>query len=45
MDKMTQLEFEAGNNEEYEVERIRDNAMYAIKSKAGHLLELYYLVD
>ena len=41
-----QLEFEAGsNNEEYEVEDIRDSAVYARESEAGHLLGLYYLVS
>ena len=41
----TELEFEAGNDEEYEVERIRDSAEYAKKLEAGHLPELYYLVS
>ena len=41
-----QLEFEAGgNNEEYEVEGIRDSAVYIRKSKAGHLPGLYYLLS
>ena len=38
-----QSEFEAGNNKEYEVDSIWDNAVYAKKS-AGQLLALYYLV-
>ena len=41
-----QLEFEAGgDNEEYEVEGIRDSAVYARESEAGHLPGLYYLVS
>ena len=32
-----------GNNKEYEVEAIQDNAVYA-KKKNGYLLKLYYLV-
>ena len=32
------------NSEEYEVEAIWDSALYAIKSKLGHLPGLYYLV-
>ena len=35
-----QLDFEAGNDEEYEVEGIRDSAVYAKESEAGHLSEL-----
>ena len=45
VDKTTQLEFEAGNNKEYEMEGIRDSAVYAMESEVGHLLGLYYLVD
>ena len=45
MDKTTQLDFEAGDDEEYEVEGIWDSAMYAMKSEAGHLPGLYYLVN
>ena len=48
VDKKTveQLEFEAGSdNEEYEVEGIRDSAVYARESEAGHLLGLYHLVS
>ena len=38
-------ELDVGNNsEEYEVEAIRDSAVYAIESESGHLLGLYYLV-
>ena len=42
--KVTELEFKAGNSKEYEVEAIRDNAFYAMESKSGHLLGLYYVV-
>ena len=45
VDEITQLEFEMDDDKHYEVERIRDSAMYAMESKAGHLLRLYYLVD
>ena len=38
-------EFEAGNDEEYEVEGIRDSAVYAKESAAGHLPGLYYLIS
>ena len=38
-----QLEFEAGNNKEYEVDGILDNAVYA-KESAGQLPGLYYPV-
>ena len=38
-----QLEFEAGNDKEYEVDGIRDSAVYARES-AGQLPGLYYLV-
>ena len=40
-----QLEFKAGNDEEYEVEGILDSAVYAKESEAGHLPGLYYLVS
>ena len=36
-------EFELGNNKEYKVEAIQDNAVFA-KEADGHLLGLYYLV-
>ena len=36
-------EFELGNNKEYEVEAIKDSAVYA-KEADGHLLGLYYLI-
>ena len=41
-----QLEFKAGgNNKEYEVEDIRDSAVYTRESETGHLPGLYYLVS
>ena len=41
-----QLEFKAGgNNEEYEVESIRDSAVYAKESEVSHLPGVYYLVS
>lgn len=40
----TQLELDTGNSKEYKVETIHDNAIYAKKSKPGHLPRLYYLV-
>lgn len=45
VDKTIQLEFEAGNNKEYKLEEIQNSAVYAMESKAGHLLGLYYLVN
>lgn len=42
---MTQLEFEASDNEKYEVEVIRNNAVYTRESEAGYLPALYYLVN
>ena len=44
-DNVTQLELEAGDNSEYKVEAIWDSAVYTRKSKAGHLLGLYYLIS
>ena len=41
--KVTKLDFEAGDREEYEVEAIRDSVVYARKSK-DYLSGLYYLV-
>ena len=39
-------EFEAGGDEEeYEVEGIRDSTVYAKESAAGHLPGLYYLIS
>ena len=45
VDETTQLDFEAGDDKEYEVEGIRDSAVYAMESEAGHLPGLYYLVN
>ena len=43
---MEQLKFEAdGNNKEYKMEDIYDNAVYARESETGHLFGLYYLVS
>ena len=42
-DMQLDFEFKAGNNKEYEVDGIRDSAVYA-KESAGHLPGLYYLV-
>ena len=39
-----QLEFETGNNKEYEINGIRDCVVYAKKSTTGLLPGLYYLV-
>ena len=41
--KVTELDFEASDSEEYKVEAIRDNAVYARESE-GHLPGLYYLI-
>ena len=41
--KITELEFEAGDSKEYEVEAVWDNVVYANKAK-GHPPGLYYLV-
>ena len=43
MNKFSVPEFEPGDDKEYEVEAIRDNAIYA-KEADRHLLGLYYLV-
>ena len=37
-------ELKAGNSKEYEVEAIRDSAVYASESESGQLPGLYYLV-
>ena len=42
---VTQLKFEVGNNEGYELEEIRDSEGYAKESEVGHLSGLYYLVS
>ena len=36
----TQLEFKAGNDEEYEMDGIRNSTVFAKESKAGHLPEI-----
>ena len=43
-ENVTLLEFEAGDSEEYEMEAIRDSAVYARESQSGHLPGLCYLV-
>ena len=43
--KVRQMEFDTGDNEEYEVEAIWDSAVYARESESGHLSGLYYLVS
>ena len=48
VDKKTveQLEFKANsNNKEYEIESIRNSAVYARESEVSHLFGLYYLVS
>ena len=37
---MTQLDIEAGNDEEYKVEGIRDSTVFAKESEARHLPEI-----
>ena len=37
----TQLGFEGGNDEKYEVEGIRDSKVFAKESEAGHLSEIF----
>ena len=46
-EEVRQIEFDAGDDEsgEYEVEAIRDSAVYARESESGHLPGLYYLVS
>ena len=39
-----QLKFEAGDDKEYEVDRIWNSAVYAKESTIGQLPGLYYLV-
>ena len=47
VDENDATEFDAGNEDsgEYEVEAIRDSAVYARESASGHLPGLYYLVS
>lgn len=44
-EKNKRTEFEAGDKEEYEVEEIQNNAVYAKELEKGYLLGLYYLVS
>ena len=46
-EEVRQMEFDAGDDEsgEYEVEAIRDSAVYARELESGHLPGLYYLVS
>ena len=46
-EEVRQIEFDAGNDEseEYEVEAIRDSAVYARESESGHPPGLSYLVS
>ena len=46
-EKVRQMEFDTGDVEsgEYEVEAIRDSAIYARELELGHLPGLYYLVS
>ena len=45
--EVRQIEFDNGDNDsgKYEVEAIRDSAVYARESESGHLPGLYYLVS
>ena len=43
-EKVTKLDFEAGNSEEYKVEAIQDSALYANESESDYLPGFYYLV-
>ena len=43
-EEVRQIEFDAGDNEEYEVETIWDSAVYARELESGNLAGLYYLV-
>ena len=43
-ENVTELEFDAGNSEEYKVQAIWDSAVYAMELKSGHLPGFYYLV-
>ena len=42
--RVKELEFKAGDSEEYKVEAIWDSAVYASKSESGQLPGLYCLV-
>ena len=43
-ENMTELDAGKDDSREYKVEAIRNSAVYAKKSKSGHLPSLYYLV-
>ena len=43
-DMQLDFDFEADDNKEYEVDGIRDSAIYAKESATGQLLLLYYMV-
>ena len=43
-DMQLDFKFKVGNNEEYEIDGIRNSAVYAKESTISQLLELYYLV-
>ena len=43
--EVRQIEFDAGDNEEYKVEAIWDSVVYAKESESGYLPGLYYLVS
>ena len=43
-ERVTKLELQAGNSEEYKVEAIWDSAVYASELESGQLPGLYYLV-
>ena len=43
-ENITELEFNAGNSKKYKVKVIENSMLYAMESKSGHLLGLYYLV-
>ena len=43
-EKVPELDVGNEDSEEYEVEAIRDSAVYANESESGHLPGLYYLV-
>ena len=43
--EVKQVEFDNGDNEEYEIEAIQNSAVYVRESESGHLLGLYYLIS
>lgn len=44
-ENVTKLEIKVDDNKEYEINEIKNSVIYAIKSKADHFPELYYLVN